>query len=140
MKLIFLLALLMVFGGNTVEPPLTAASLQRANSPYVDSCLRVPSTCIRNFESATCFVRIQKFPSPHVSVLKSNLPIHTYPSRLRIHCLHPERLWEYWQESMRRKEREICILLCLREPRNEVAILNTVFTVKNWSRHCYVTG
>ena len=27
--------------------------------------------------------------------------------------MYPGRLWEYWQESMRRKEREICILLCL---------------------------
>ena len=50
---------------------------------------------------------------------------------------------------MRRKAHEICILhftrkmhlrVKEREPGNEVAILNTVFKVKNWARSCYVTG
>ena len=31
------------------------------------------------FESANCSLRIQKFPRPHVSGFKSNLPVHTYP-------------------------------------------------------------
>ena len=39
-----------------------------------------------------------EFARPHVS--------DTYPD-------YPELLWEYWQQNMRHKAREICILLCL---------------------------
>ena len=35
------------------------------------------------FESATSSFRIRKFPRPHVSVVKSNLPIYTYPTLIR---------------------------------------------------------
>ena len=44
------------------------------------------------FESATFSLRIQKFPHPHLSVFKSNLPVHTYPTRIWIHssCRHLE--------------------------------------------------
>ena len=42
-----------------------------------------------------------EFARPHVS--------DTYPDSLS----YPELLWEYWQQSMRRKAREICTLLCL---------------------------
>ena len=34
------------------------------------------------YESATIYFRIQKFPRPHVSTLKSNFPVHTYPDSL----------------------------------------------------------
>ena len=37
------------------------------------------------FESATFSFRIQKFPRPHVSGFKSNLPVHTKPTRVKIH-------------------------------------------------------
>ena len=37
---------------------------------------------------------------------------------------------------MRRKGREICILLCLERAWER----GTVFTVKDWARSCYVTG
>ena len=36
-----------------------------------------------------------------------------YPGSLS----YPELLWEYWQQSMRRKARKICILLCLESTR-----------------------
>ena len=37
------------------------------------------------FESANVSLRIQKFPGPHVSVFNSNLLVHTYLTRIRIH-------------------------------------------------------
>ena len=39
------------------------------------------------FESANFSLRIQKFPRPHVSVFKSNLPVHTYPDSLSVRQL-----------------------------------------------------
>ena len=36
------------------------------------------------FESATISFRIQKFSRPLVSVFKSNLPVHSYPTHIRI--------------------------------------------------------
>ena len=42
---------------------------------------KAPSTRIRFFfESTTFSLRIQKFPRPHVSGFKSNLPVHTHVS------------------------------------------------------------
>ena len=75
------------------------------------------------FESATFSFRIQKFPLPHLSVLISNLPVHAYPTRIWIHS------------SSQDSSRDIANRAWF-----EVAILNTVFTVKNWARSCYVTG
>ena len=37
------------------------------------------------FESATFSFRIPKFPHPHLSVFKANLPVHAYPTRIWIH-------------------------------------------------------
>ena len=75
------------------------------------------------FESATFSLRIQKFPHPHLSVFKSNLPVHTYPTRIWIHSS--------CQDSSGNIGNRACV---------EVAILNTVFTVKDWAQSCYVTG
>ena len=54
----------------------------------------------KNFTSIRIRVQI-KFARPHV--------YDTYPDSL----LYPGLFWEYWHQSMRRKAREICILLCL---------------------------
>ena len=35
-------------------------------------------------ESATFSFRIKKYPRPHVSVFKSDLPVHTYPTHIRL--------------------------------------------------------
>ena len=75
------------------------------------------------FESGTFSLRIQKFPHPHLSVFKSNLPVHTYPTRFWIHSS--------CQDSSGNIGNRACV---------EVAILNTVFTVKDWAQSCYVTG
>ena len=48
-----------------------------ANDPIVHSGLLHTYPGI--YESATIYFRIQKFPRPQVSILKSNLPFHTYP-------------------------------------------------------------
>ena len=70
-------------------------------------------TCPDIFESGT-FLPDSKFPRPHVSIFKSNLPVHTCPTRIRMHSSTAAGLlWEYWQKSIRRKAGEICILLCL---------------------------
>ena len=47
----------------------------------------VPRTYPGIFESANFSLRIQKFPRPHVSVFKSNLPVHTYPDSLSVRQL-----------------------------------------------------
>ena len=68
---------------------------------------------IRNFFfpdskiSTSARIRMQiEFARPHVS--------DTYRSHVSGFTLVPRNsLWEYWQQSMRRKAREICILLCL---------------------------
>ena len=67
-----------------------------------------------NFESETFSFRIQKFPRPHVSEFKSNLPVHTKPTRIKIHSSA--------QDSSGNIGNRACV---------EVAILNTVITVKN---------
>ena len=42
-----------------------------------------PSTCIRISLNAQLFLSgLQKFPRPHVSEFKSNLPVHTFPADL----------------------------------------------------------
>ena len=46
--------------------------------------LRPTRTYRDTFESATFSFPIQKFPRPHVSGFKSNLPVHTFPTRFRI--------------------------------------------------------
>ena len=51
-------------------------------------CVQFPSTRVRNFlNPQLIFFRIQKFPRPHVSVFKSNLPVHTYSDSLSIRQL-----------------------------------------------------
>ena len=67
-----------------------------------------------NFESETFSFRIQKFPRPHVSEFKSNLPVHTKPTRIKIHASA--------QDSSGNIGNRACV---------KVAILNTVITVKN---------
>ena len=37
------------------------------------------------FEFGTFSFRIEKFPHPQVFTFKSNLSVHTYPTRIRIH-------------------------------------------------------
>ena len=64
-------------------------------------------------QSATFSHRIQKFPRPHVTVFKSKLPVHTYPSSIRIHSRTQDSSGNISNISMRRKAREICIVLCL---------------------------
>ena len=86
---------------------------------HLDSVHKYPDI----FESATFSFQIKNFPRPHVSVFKSNFPVHTYPTRIRIHSLT--------QDSSGNIGNRTCV---------EVAILKTVFTVKNWARSCYVTG
>ena len=44
-----------------------------------------------SFESTNFSLRIQKFPRPHVSVFKSNLPVHTYPDSLSVRQLIGKR-------------------------------------------------
>ena len=81
-------------------------------------CVQFPSTLVRNFlNPQLIFFRIQKFPRPHVSVFKSNLPVHTYPTRIRIHSST--------QDSYGNIGNRACV---------------EVFTVKNWTRSCYVAG
>ena len=63
------------------------------------------------FESAL-FFRIQKFPRAHVSVFKSYLPVHTYPTRIGIHSSTQDS-GNIGKQSMRRKAPEVCILLYL---------------------------
>ena len=64
------------------------------------------------FESATFSFGIQKFPRPDVSVFKSDLPVHTYPTRIPIHSTTQDSSAKIGKR-MRRKALEICILLCL---------------------------
>ena len=85
--------------------------------------LRPAHTYTDIFESATFSFRIQKFPRPHVSVFKSNLPLHTYPTRIWIHSSS--------QDSSENIGNRACV---------EVAILYLVLTVKNWAQSCYVSG
>ena len=75
------------------------------------------------FVSTTFSFRIQKFPRPHVSGVKSDLPVHTSPTRIRFHSSTQDSAGKNWQQSMRRKAREICILLCLE---------------RTWQRGCYL--
>ena len=77
-------------------------------------CLSGPVHTYPNvFESATFSFQIQKFPCADVSVLISDLPFHTYPTRIPIHSTTQDSSGEYWQQSMRRSARGICTLLCL---------------------------
>ena len=46
---------------------------------------QAPSTRIRIFLNPQVFLSGFKNSALHVSVLKSNLPVHMYPSRMRIH-------------------------------------------------------
>ena len=48
----------------------------RKNSLWIN--LRPVHTYPDIFESATCSFRVKKFPRSHVSIFKSNLPVHTY--------------------------------------------------------------
>ena len=56
------------------------------------------------FESATFSLRIQKFPRPHVSGFKSNLPVHTY---------HLTRIWMHFttQDSSGNIGNRVCASL-----------------------------
>ena len=75
-------------------------------------------------ESATFSFRIQKFPRPQVSVFKSNLPVHTLVPGTPLGILATEHASS--------SARNFAFCSALSEPGNEVAILNIVFTVKNW--------
>ena len=93
--------------------------------------LRTRSHVSEYFESATFSFRIQKFPRPDVYVFKSDLPFHTYPTRIPIHSTT--------QDSSGNIGNRACVVLrakfatcsALREPGSEVDILITVFTVRN---------
>ena len=90
------------------------------------------------FESTTISFRIQKVSRPHVSVFKSNLHVHTYdtyPDSL----LYPGLFGNIGIRECIVKRAKFASCSALREPENEVAIVNTVFKVKNWARSCYVT-
>ena len=107
------------------------------------------------FWSANFSLRIQKIPRPRVSVFKWKLP---FPARIRLvsgFTLVPRTpLGKLATKlSMRRKAREIWPIQPSRCQKNakskvdsstgnreEVFILNRVFTVKNWARSYYVTG
>ena len=64
------------------------------------------------FESATISFRIQKFSRPLVSVFKSNLPVHSYPTHIRILSSTQDSFGNIGIRACV-LEREICILLCL---------------------------
>ena len=72
-----------------------------------------------------CTKRIRRCPHAFVLSRFKNLPVHTYPTRIRIHSST--------QDSSGNIGNRACVV---------VAILNTVFMVKlkNWARSCYVTG
>ena len=84
-----------------------------------------PSTRIRIFLNPQLFLSgLKKFPRPHVSVFKTNLPIHTYPTRVWIHSdsLYTTSTQDSYgnignrASSMCRKAREISSCSALREP------------------------
>ena len=50
------------------------------------------------FESATISFRIPKFSPPHVSVFKSNLPVHSYGA-FSVTC--PASMQIYWNKRKR---------------------------------------
>ena len=83
------------------------------------------------FESATFPFGIQKFPRPDVSVFKSNLPFHTYPTRIPIHSTTQDSSGNIGNRACVVVRAEFAPCSASREPGNEVDILITVFTVKN---------
>ena len=83
------------------------------------------------FESATFSFRIQKFPRPDVSVLKSNLPFHTYPTRIPIHSTTQDSSGNIGNRACVVMHAKFVSCSALREPGSEADILITVFTVKN---------
>ena len=76
--------------------------------PFMGRLFRPRSHVFGYFEIRNFSFRIQKFPRPRVSGFKSNLPVYTYPERIRIHCST--------QDSSRNIRKRACA---------EVAILNT---------------
>ena len=62
---------------------------------------------------------------------KSNLPVHTYPTCIRIHSSTQDSSGNIGNRAHIVKCAKFASCSALREPGNEVAILNTVFTVKN---------
>ena len=85
------------------------------------------------FESATISFRIQKFSRPLVSVFKSNLPVHSYPTHIRILSSTQDSFGNIGIRACVLERAKFASCSALREPGNEVAIANTVFTAKNWT-------
>ena len=85
------------------------------------------------FESATISFRIQKFSRPLVSVFKSNLPVHSYPTHIRILSSTQDSFGNIGIRACVLERAKFASCSALREPGNEVAIANTVFTAKNWA-------
>ena len=85
------------------------------------------------FESATISFRIQKLSRLHVSVFKSNLPVHSYPTHIRFHSSTQDSFGNIGIRACVVKRAKFASCSALREPGNEVAIANTVFTAKNWA-------
>ena len=90
--------------------------------------------------------RIRIFVIPQLFLCRlKKFHVHTYPTLIWIHsstqdssgnignraCVVKRTKFASCRMHLRAKERK---------PGNEVAILNTVFTVKNWAPSCYVTG
>ena len=62
---------------------------------------------------------------------KSNLPVHTYPTCIQIHSSIQDSSGNIGNRVHIVKHAKFASCSALREPGNKVAILNTVFTVKN---------
>ena len=87
------------------------------------------------YESATIYFRIQKFPRPHVFILKSNFP----STRIRIHSST--------QGSSRNIRNRACVVKTgnsrvksKRENLGRSLPSWIQFMVKNWAGSCYVIG
>ena len=102
---------------------------------------RAPSTRIRVFFNPQLFLTGLK-----------NFDFHTYPDSNRIcpstrirhvsgfNLVLRTSLGILATEHASFCARNLYLASALKETGNEVAILNTVFTVKNWARSFYVTG
>ena len=86
--------------------------------PHVPGYLRIRNFFLPDLKISTSEI---EFARPHVS--------DTFLDLLK----YPGLLWKHWQRSMRRKAK-FASCSAKREAGNEVAILNTVFTVKNWAQ------
>ena len=91
---------------------------------------------------------------------KMNLPVHMNPTRICIHsstenssgnignraCIvkcakfASRSMAESTQKLKKNAKIKVDSSAGKRENKNEVAILNTVFTVKNWTQSCYISG